>query len=70
MRDHEDVEPVAALSAYLSYRDAEAGIRWLEGVGLTVVTRQDGRDGDVVHAEVRLGDVVVMVASAHAVRGR
>lgn len=60
------METHAALCAYLSYRDAVAGLRWLEHVGFSVVARQDGPDGAVVHAEVRLGDVVVMVASADA----
>ena len=55
-----------ALHAYLSYRDAEVGLRWLEQVGFTVVTRQDDPDGTVLHAEVRCGDVVLMVASADA----
>jgi uncharacterized glyoxalase superfamily protein PhnB len=55
-----------ALHAYLSYRDAGAGLGWLERVGFTVVTRQDGPAGEVLHAEVRWGDVVLMVASADA----
>ena len=58
------MKPESALHAYLSYRDAPAGLRWLEEVGFTLVTRQDGPSGEVVHAEVRLGDVVLMVASA------
>jgi uncharacterized glyoxalase superfamily protein PhnB len=50
------------LFAYLSYRDADRGLAWLSAVGFEVVTRQD--DGDAVaHAEVRLGSVVLMVAS-------
>ena len=56
----------AALHAYLSYRDASAGLRWLEHVGFAVVARQDSPHGEVVHAEVRLGDVVLMVATADA----
>lgn len=48
--------------SYLSYADAPAALRWLEAVGFQVVRRQD--DGDlVVHAELRLGDAVIMVAS-------
>ena len=54
------------LHAYLSYRDAEAGLTWLEAVGFEVVARQDGADGTVLHSEVRLGDVVLMVATADA----
>src|ERR1051325_4078261 len=65
-RNDRDMTLVPALYAYLSYRDAPAGLRWLEEVGFTIVTRQDGPRGEVVHAEVRLGDVVLMVASADA----
>jgi uncharacterized glyoxalase superfamily protein PhnB len=54
----------ADLFAYLSYRDAPAALDWLDRVGFEVVTRQDDGSGGVVHAEVRLGDVVVMVAGA------
>jgi uncharacterized glyoxalase superfamily protein PhnB len=60
------MEAVADLHAYLSYRNALAGLRWLEDVGFEVVSRQDGADGTVLHAEVRLGDVVIMVATADA----
>jgi uncharacterized glyoxalase superfamily protein PhnB len=56
----------AALFAYLSYRDARAALDWLTAVGFEVVSRQDGPDGAVVHSEVRLGGVVLMVASADA----
>jgi uncharacterized glyoxalase superfamily protein PhnB len=60
------MEPVAGLHAYLSFRDAPAGLQWLEEVGFDVVSRQEGPDGRILHAEVRLGDVVLMVASADA----
>src|SRR6478752_9415626 len=53
----------AALYGYLSYRDAPAAIAWLEALGLRVVSRQDGPDGTVQHAELRLDRAVVMVAS-------
>jgi uncharacterized glyoxalase superfamily protein PhnB len=56
----------AALYAYLSYPDAPAALAWLEAVGFEVVTRQDGPSGTVTHAEVRMGDAVVMVASNDA----
>lgn len=51
------------LFAYLSYADAAAGIGRLQALGFTMVTRQDGDGGRVVHAELRLGQVVVMVSS-------
>lgn len=54
------------LYAYLSYGDAPAALRWLEAVGFTVVRRQDGPEQTVQHAEVRFGDVVLMLASADA----
>jgi uncharacterized glyoxalase superfamily protein PhnB len=56
----------ARLYAYLSYPDAAAALSWLEAVGFATVRRQDGDDGSVQHAEVRLGDAVVMVASDDA----
>jgi uncharacterized glyoxalase superfamily protein PhnB len=54
------------LFAYLSYRDAAAGIAWLEAIGFATSTRQDGDDGAVLHAELKLGEAVVMVATADA----
>jgi uncharacterized glyoxalase superfamily protein PhnB len=54
----------AALFAYLSYRDAPAALEWLTAVGFEVVARQDGPHDAVLHAEVRLGAVVLMIASA------
>lgn len=56
----------AKLFAYLSYRDAPAALEWMERVGFDVVRRQDGDAGQVIHAEVRLGDAVLMVASDDA----
>lgn len=56
----------AKLFAYVSYRDAPAALDWMEQVGFELVRRQDGVTGQVVHAEVRLGDVVLMVASDDA----
>lgn len=51
------------LFAYLSYRNVEAAIAWLEALGFEVTTRQEGADG-VAHAELRLGEAAVMVAPA------
>ncbi len=54
------------LFAYLSYRDAPKGIAWMEAIGFDLVTRADAGDGVVSHAELRLGEAVVMAASADA----
>jgi len=54
------------LFAYLSYEDAPGALRWLTGLGFTVVRRQDGQADQVIHAEVRLGDVVLMISSNDA----
>ena len=51
------------LFAYLSYRDAPAAIDWLMACGFDTVRRIDGTDGSVVHAEMRLGEAVVIVSS-------
>jgi uncharacterized glyoxalase superfamily protein PhnB len=55
---------MSKLFAYLSYRDADAAIAWLEALGFETTTREAGDDGGVVHAELRLGDAVVMIAPA------
>ncbi len=55
-----------ALFAYLSYRDAAAALDWFQALGFTVLARQDGPDGTIAHAEVRLGSAVLMVASRDA----
>ncbi|MGW3991894.1 VOC family protein [Amycolatopsis sp. NPDC004772] len=54
------------LHAYLSYRDAAAALGWLTATGFAVVSRVDGAGGGVVHAEVRFGTVVLMIATADA----
>lgn len=58
------MDHVPALYAHLTYDDASAGLRWLEAVGFEVVARQEDGGGLVLHAEVRLGEVVLMVAGA------
>ena len=55
---------MSKLFAYLSYRDVDAAITWLEAVGFETTTRQRDEGGATVHAELRLGDAVVMVAPA------
>jgi uncharacterized glyoxalase superfamily protein PhnB len=57
---------MARLCAYLSYRDAPAAIAWLITIGFAVVRLQDGEAGSVAHAELTLGDAVVMLASVDA----
>jgi uncharacterized glyoxalase superfamily protein PhnB len=59
----EEDDETTTLHGYLSYRDAFGAIAWLEAVGFRVISRQDGADGTVQHAELRLGAAVVMVAS-------
>ena len=63
MSDASGVPDSPELFAYLSYVDAPSGITWLEALGFQVSVRQDGTHGEVMHAELRFGDVVVMVAS-------
>ena len=55
---------MSKLFAYLSYRDLDAAIAWLEALGFETTTRQRDDGGATVHAELRLGDAVVMVAPA------
>jgi len=65
-RDDRSLDPAAGLYAYLSYLDTSTGPQWLTDVGFQVVSRQEGPSGTILHAEVRLGEVVLMVASADA----
>lgn len=60
------VSTLPGLHAYLSYDDPAGALEWMARVGFTVVARLDAPDGLVAHAEVRYGDVVLMVASADA----
>jgi uncharacterized glyoxalase superfamily protein PhnB len=54
------------LYAYLSYADAPAALEWMRRVGFDVFRRQDGEGGQILHAEVRMGEAVLMVASNDA----
>ena len=58
------------LYAYLSYADAPGALRWFSDLGFTIVSRQDGAAGQVVHSEVRLGEVVLMISSNDAAYSR
>ena len=49
----------------LRYRDARAGIAWLErALGFDVVAVHDGEDGVVAHAELGFGPGMIMLGSA------
>jgi uncharacterized glyoxalase superfamily protein PhnB len=51
----------------LRYRDAGAAIDWLErAFGFETVARHDNPDGGVAHAELRLGDGLIMLGSGAA----
>jgi len=60
----------AKLFAYLSYGDAPAALDWLQAVGFDVIQRQDGPAGTVLHAEISMGEAVLMVASSDAASQR
>ena len=60
----------AKLFAYLSYSDAPAALEWLQAVGFGVIQRQDGPAGTVLHAEISMGEAVIMVASSDAASQR
>ena len=50
-----------ALHAYLSYRDPVAALAWMTKLGFPTITRIDGPEGALQHAEVRVGEAIVMV---------
>jgi uncharacterized glyoxalase superfamily protein PhnB len=52
------------LFAYLSYRNVDGGITWLEALGFETTMRQRRDGGATIHAELRLGEALVMVAPA------
>jgi uncharacterized glyoxalase superfamily protein PhnB len=52
----------------LLYRDADAAMRFLEALGFERLQEHRDGDGQVVHAEMRLGDAVVMLGTAGAGR--
>ncbi|MEK9518708.1 VOC family protein [Streptomyces sp. NPDC087908] len=54
------------LHAYLSFDDAPAGMRWLERLGFETVARQADDNGRIIHAELRLGQAVVLLATSQA----
>lgn len=51
-----------SITPALVCRDAAAAIEFYQkAFGATVVTRMDGPDGKVVHAEIKIGDSLVML---------
>jgi len=55
---------VARVYPALRYRDAPAAIDWLERtLGFETTERIDNPDGTIAHAELRLGDGLIMLGS-------
>jgi uncharacterized glyoxalase superfamily protein PhnB len=51
-----------SIYAALRYRDAAAAIDWLErAFGFQTTARHEGADGTIAHAELRLGESLVML---------
>ena len=60
----------ATIYPALSYRDAAAAIEWLtDAFGFAVLMAMPGPDGTIGHAELRLGDGIIMLGSAQGARG-
>ena len=54
----------------LSYRDAAAAIDWLgRAFGFEQIMAAPGPDGAIAHAELRLGDGIIMLGTAQPERG-
>ncbi len=52
------------VSPYLLYEDAEAAVEWLTSAfGFTEKLRMPGPDGGVAHAELQLGESVIMLGT-------
>ena len=47
----------------LRYHDAPAAIAWLESFGFEATERHENPDGTIAHAELWLGDAVIMLGS-------
>ena len=57
-----DTRTYPTISPYLYYEDGAAALEWLPtAFGLTERMRSAADDGTVVHAELELGDAVVML---------
>jgi uncharacterized glyoxalase superfamily protein PhnB len=56
---------MVTLHRYYSYENAASAIDWLaKALSFTTVARQDADNGSVIHAELKLGEAVIMVASS------
>jgi uncharacterized glyoxalase superfamily protein PhnB len=49
--------------AALRFRDAPGAIAWLERFGFQATERIDNPDGTIAHAELRLGDALIMLGT-------
>lgn len=55
----------ASLSLFTLYRDPAAAVRWLvEAFGFEMTASYGAQEGTIDHAELRLGEAVVMVQAA------
>ena len=56
---------MATITPYFVYRDGAAALAFLaDAFGLERVQSYDGPDGNVVHAEMRIGDAAIMFGTA------
>lgn len=63
---NEMTQTMTSLHGYFGYRDAGAAIEWLgRAFGFRTTMRFPDDQGGVAHAELRLGDAVVIVFSDH-----
>jgi uncharacterized glyoxalase superfamily protein PhnB len=63
-------EGMPTVCPYLYYRDVAAAIRWLEGAfGMRTRLTMPGAGGTVMHAELELGDGLVMLGPASDAQG-
>ncbi|WP_340684541.1 VOC family protein [Amycolatopsis coloradensis] len=61
----ETQERTASLHSYLAYNDAPKALRWLErAFGFETTTEYPDDKGLILHAELRLGEVRIIVFSA------
>ena len=59
--------PGPGMVPYFGYRDAAAAIAFLtEVLGFEILSRYDGPDGRVMHAELNFGDGIIMLGSLPA----